>query len=76
MGPVDGADLAGAADTRAGRAGHCVLRDPERVVRYTSIPRHGPTEVLARINDHNIQKLDQLLPWHWATEMERRKVAA
>jgi hypothetical protein len=21
----------------------------------------------ARINDHNIQKLDQLLPWNWKT---------
>jgi transposase len=32
--------------------------------------------VLARIADHNIQQLDQLLPWRWAAEMERRKVAA
>jgi Periplasmic binding protein/IS66 C-terminal element/Transposase IS66 family len=24
-------------------------------------------DVLARINDHNIQKLDQLLPWNWKT---------
>jgi hypothetical protein len=31
-------------------------------------------EVLARINDHNIQKLDQLLPWNWKNE--RAKVAA
>jgi hypothetical protein len=23
--------------------------------------------VLARINDHNIRKLDQLLPWTWKT---------
>jgi hypothetical protein len=21
--------------------------------------------VLARINDHNVQRLDQLLPWSW-----------
>ena len=25
-------------------------------------------DVLARINDHNIQKLDQLLPWNWKNE--------
>jgi len=24
-------------------------------------------DVLARINDHNIHKLDQLLPWNWNT---------
>jgi hypothetical protein len=28
------------------------------------------------INDHNIHRLDELLPWSWAAEMERRKVAA
>jgi hypothetical protein len=32
--------------------------------------------VLARINDHAIHRLDELLPWHWAAEMEHRKVAA
>ena len=41
------------------------------------VPRSGSTslndvdpqawlaDVLARINDHNIQALDQLLPWNW-----------
>jgi hypothetical protein len=38
-----------------------------REVIETPIPRHGPTEVLARINHH------RLLPWYWAAEMERRK---
>lgn len=31
-------------------------------------------DVLARINDHVIHRLDELLPWN--VEMERRKVAA
>jgi hypothetical protein len=28
-------------------------------------PQTWLADVLARINDHNIQKLDQLLPWNW-----------
>jgi transposase len=28
-------------------------------------PHAWLADVLARINDHNIQKLDQLLPWNW-----------
>ena len=30
-------------------------------------PQAWLADVLARINDHNIQKLDQLLPWNWKT---------
>jgi transposase len=30
-------------------------------------PQAWLTDVLARINDHSIQKLDQLLPWNWKT---------
>jgi transposase len=39
-------------------------------------PQVWLADVLARINDHNIHRLDELLPWNWAAEMERRKVAA
>lgn len=27
--------------------------------------------VLARINDHSIQALDQLLPWNWKPTIEK-----
>jgi hypothetical protein len=37
-------------------------------------PQAWLTDVLARINDHNIQKLDQLLPWNWKDD--RAKLAA
>ena len=30
-------------------------------------PHAWLADVLARINDHNIQMLDQLLPWNWKT---------
>jgi transposase len=39
-------------------------------------PQAWLADVLARINDHVIHRLDDLLPWNWAAEMERRKVAA
>jgi transposase len=30
-------------------------------------PQAWLADVLARINDHKIQKLDELLPWNWKT---------
>jgi transposase len=39
-------------------------------------PQAWLADVLARINDHAIHRLDELLPWNWATAMERHKVAA
>jgi transposase len=37
-------------------------------------PQAWLADVLDRINDHNIQKLDQLLPWNWKSD--RAKLAA
>ena len=39
-------------------------------------PQAWLADVLARINDHAVHRLDELLPWNWAAETERRKVAA
>jgi len=39
-------------------------------------PQAWLADVLARINDHAVHRLNELLPWNWATTMERRKVAA
>ncbi len=39
-------------------------------------PQAWLADVLARIADIPQSRLPELLPWHWATEMEHRKVAA
>jgi hypothetical protein len=39
-------------------------------------PRAWLADVLGRIADHPASRLDELLPWHWAREVERRKLAA
>jgi hypothetical protein len=39
-------------------------------------PQAWLADVLARIGEHSIHRLDELLPWNWAIEMERRKMAA
>jgi transposase len=39
-------------------------------------PQAWLAEVLARINEHKISDLGALLPWRWAAEWERRKLAA
>jgi IS66 C-terminal element len=39
-------------------------------------PQAWLADVLARINDHAIHRLDELLPWNWAAEIEHCKVAA
>jgi hypothetical protein len=39
-------------------------------------PQAWLADVLARIADHKITDLAALLPWRWAAETERRKLAA
>jgi hypothetical protein len=39
-------------------------------------PRAWLADVLGRIADHPASRLNELLPWHWAREVERRKLAA
>ena len=39
-------------------------------------PRAWLADVLARIANHRITDLAALLPWHWAAERQRRKMAA
>jgi transposase len=39
-------------------------------------PQAWLADVLARINDHAIHRLDQLLPWNWKPTNGQRKLAA
>src|SRR5262245_35598156 len=39
-------------------------------------PQAWLSDVLGSINDHNIHRLNELLPWNWASERKRRKLAA
>ena len=38
-------------------------------------PRARLADVLARINDQAIQRLDELLPWNWAADRARSQTA-
>ncbi len=39
-------------------------------------PQAWLADVLARIADHPVHRLDELMPWNWAAKRERRKLAA
>ena len=39
-------------------------------------PQAWLADVFARIADHAIHRLEELLPWNWAAALEHRKVAA
>ena len=38
-------------------------------------PQAYLADVLARINDHKINRLDELLPWNWRPLMQAAKAA-
>ena len=39
-------------------------------------PQAWLADVLTRIADHPVHRLDELLPWNWAAKRERRSLAA
>jgi hypothetical protein len=39
-------------------------------------PQAWLADILARIADHPVHCLDELLPWNWALDWERRNLAA
>jgi transposase len=34
-------------------------------------PQAWLADILARVNDHNIRALDQLLPWNWKLSVQK-----
>jgi transposase len=54
------------SDRGGGRA--AVMYTLMQTARLNDVdPQAWLADLLARINDHNIQRLDQLLPWNWKT---------
>jgi hypothetical protein len=49
--------------------------DPDRPIENID-PQAWLPAILVRLNDHAIHRIDKLLRWNWAAEMERRKLAA
>jgi hypothetical protein len=39
-------------------------------------PQAWLADVLARIADHPVHRLDELMPWSWAAEQQSRSLAA
>jgi transposase len=61
----------------SGRGGEraAVMYTLIQTARLNDVDPHAwLADVLARINDHNIQTLDQLLPWNW--QNDRNKLPA
>jgi hypothetical protein len=57
------------ASRGSSRAPIAAASAPPCCTRNDVDPRAWLADVLDRINDHNIQRLDQLLPWNWKTTM-------
>jgi transposase len=56
------------AGSDRGRERSAVMYTLIQTARHNDVdPQAWLADVLARINDHKIQTLDQLLPWNWTT---------
>jgi hypothetical protein len=65
------------ADSNRGGERAAVMLTLIQTCRLNDVdPQARLADVLARINDQVIHRLDELLPWNWSAELERRKVAA
>jgi hypothetical protein len=61
---------------RPSRCAMLSLRACQQTAKLNDIdPQAWLADVLGRINDQSIHRLDELLPWSWAAEIERCKMA-
>jgi len=61
-------------------AGGETLADAMTIIESAKLSRHDPeaylADILRRIHDHKINRLDELLPWNWTTATHQAQAAA
>jgi hypothetical protein len=65
-------DRASASSSVHVLAVNAVVENLSRTAKMNDVdPQAWLADMLARINDHNIQNLDQLLPWNWKAALAK-----
>lgn len=61
-------------------AGGEILAEAMTIIESAKLSGHDPeaylTDILARIGDHKINRLDELLPWNWVPLAQGAKAVA
>ena len=61
-------------------AGGETLAEAMTIIESAKLSGHDPeaylADILARIGDHKINRLDELLPWNWVPQSKKAKAVA